>query len=213
MTRVARQRVCRHGADSGFTLIELLITIVIMGAITVPLANLLLAYFLNNDTTTGRVAESHDEQSAAYYFAQDVANLGTRDQTTLSYNQSVWTGSFPAGSCGSGAAAGDQILLMKWDDLTWDGSTQTVAVDSAAYVRSSSSGENQLLRLFCVNDVQKSSVPVVHDLDPSVTPAVSCSTTCTSGAPGTVTLVMGVKSARGNTGGITVTLTGDRRQS
>ncbi|HVU91914.1 MAG TPA: prepilin-type N-terminal cleavage/methylation domain-containing protein [Jatrophihabitans sp.] len=208
-----RPRRSRAAQDDGFTLVELLVAIAIMGVITLPLANLLLSFFLNNSTTTGRLAESHDQQLAATYFAQDVADIGTRDQTSLAFNRSVWPGSFPAGSCGSSSAAGDQILLLKWDDLTWDGTTQNVVGRSVAYVRGTSGGETQLRRLFCTGTTQQSSIVVVHNLDPGVAPAVVCSPSCTAGAPATVTLTLGIRSNTGSGAALTVSLTGDRRQS
>jgi prepilin-type N-terminal cleavage/methylation domain-containing protein len=209
MTRPRRQ-------DAGFTLIELLISVVIIGVITVPLGNFVIEYFLNTGATTGRLSESHDEQLAASYFAQDVANAGLRD-ASLNPLQSVWTGSFPASSCGSSAAAADQILLLKWDNPSWDAATRTETkrTDSVAYVRATASNETQLQRIYCQGSTVVSTVIVVHNLDSTVTPAVTCTpATCTAATPPTaVNLQLAVAVKSRDAQAFTMTLSGQRRQS
>lgn len=200
-------------SDGGFTLIELLLTVVILGVITIPLANFVISYFVNTTTTAGRLSESHDEQIASSYFSDDVSNVGTRD-ATLALTQSVWTGSFPAGSCGSSAAAADQILLLKWDDVTWTGSAESDRVDSAAYVRVTASGETQLHRVYCQGSTQISDVVIVHNLDAATAPVVTCSSTCTAAAvPSTISLQLRIAVAAGRSDPMTMTLTGQRRQT
>ena len=66
-----RRSIFRLG-DAGFTLTELLITMVIIGVITVPVADLMISYFTNSNTTLSRLNESHDEQIATAYFSEDV---------------------------------------------------------------------------------------------------------------------------------------------
>lgn len=201
-------------SDGGFTLVELVVTIVIMGAITVPLADFVVSYFVHTTKTSSRLNESHDEQLAAAYFAGDVANVGVRDSSDT-LTQSVWTGSFPAGSCGSSAAAADQVLLLRWDDATWSGSAETKVVDSVAYVRATAPGETQLQRVDCSGSTVQTQV-VVHNLDPSVTPAVTCAgpTQCTSASvPKTIRLQVGISDPAGDGQPFTLTLSGQRRQS
>jgi prepilin-type N-terminal cleavage/methylation domain-containing protein len=199
--------------DAGFTLIELLITIVIMGVITIPLANFVINYFVNTSTTTGRLSESHDEQLAATYFASDVASVGSRGGAT-SLQQSIWPGSFPAGSCGSSASAANQVLLLTWDNITWTGSAEAVRTDAVAYVKAVASGETQLRRIYCQGSTQVSNIVVVHNLDAATAPVVTCPSTCTAAAvPATVSLQLRIAEASGSGQPFTVTLTGQRRQT
>jgi len=210
----SRNRISDRGdRDGGFTLIELLMTIVIMGVITVPLGNFVISYFVNTATTTGRLSESHDEQIAAAYFSQDVAGVGTRD-ATQNPTQSVWDGSFTA-PCGTVIAAANQSLLLKWDDPTWNAATETNVIDAAAYFKVVTPSETQLHRRVCIGATQQSDIVVIHNLDPGITPAVSCSTTCTgtNPVPKTITLQIGLKASSGSGQPFTTSLTGQRRQS
>lgn len=200
--------------DAGFTLIELLVAVAILGIITVPLANFVIGYLLNTSTTVGRLSESHDEQIAAAYFAQDVANVGTRGPDDA-LTQSVWPGAFPAGGCGAGVDAANQILLLTWDEVSWNGTAEVVASESAAYVVKAAAGETQLHRLYCRAGNQLSDVVIAHNLDPSVTPQVSCSGTCTAapGVPTTITLTVRIASSTASGQPFSMSLTGERRQS
>ena len=208
---IRRWRAAR--SEAGFTLIELLLTIVILGVITLPLANFVINYFLSTTTTAGRLSESHDEQIATAYFAADVSSIGVRD-SSAQLTQSVWTGSFPAGSCGSSAAAADQILLLKWDDVTWTGSAETDRTDSAAYIRVAASGETQLHRLYCQGATQISDVVLVHNLGASPPPTVTCTSTCTAAAvPSGISLQLRISVAAGRGDAMTMTLNGQRRQT
>src|SRR5436309_8527659 len=71
----------RRRSDRGFTLIELLLAVVIIGIITIPLGNTMIGILKNTDATQQRMALSHDAQISTAYLAQDVATLGTRDNT------------------------------------------------------------------------------------------------------------------------------------
>lgn len=213
MSKSFRSRISRR--DSGFTLIELLITIVILGVITVPLANLVISFFTNSNTTTGRLSESHDEQIAAAYFAQDVADVGTRSSTSpYTAAQSIWT-SFPAGSCGL-SGGGTPLVLIKWDDKSWNAGAQAEAatVNAAAYYIRAVSGENQLHRIYCAGATSPTDVILAHNVDPAGTNQVSCSSTCTSATlPATVTLQLAIKDPSGKGQPYAMTLTGQRRQT
>jgi len=211
----------RREGDAGFTLIELLLVVVILGIIAAPLANVVTSFFINSATTTARLSGSHDEQLATAYFAQDVANLGTRDQTSLVAAQSVWTGAFPAGTCGAGV--GTPVVLLAWDDVAWTGSAAQATVDQAAYVLQAVSGQTQLHRLFCTgasltSQSVSSDAVIAHNIVAPL-PIVACAGTgCpTSGptVPGSITLTLNLRSSdpgnRGQT--LQVTLTGQRRQT
>jgi prepilin-type N-terminal cleavage/methylation domain-containing protein len=207
----------RLRGECGFTLTELVITIVIMAVIILPLGNFVIEYFINTGTTVARLSESHDEQLAASYFAQDVANVGTRD-SNLNMQQSVWTGSFPSGHCGASVAAGDQVLLLEWDDRWWNNSVTPAReehrIDAVAYVRATASGETQLRRIYCKGNSQVSDNVVVHNLDPGVTPLVTCSTTCTAAAvPASISLQVRIAEPSSDGQPLTVTLNGERRQT
>jgi prepilin-type N-terminal cleavage/methylation domain-containing protein len=205
-----------RGEQSGFTLIELVITIVIMGVITLPLANFVLAYFKNYAQTQSRLSDSHDTQIAAAYFSQDVANVGVRTAyPALALQQSVWTPPtiFPASYCGKGL--GTTILLLSWDDWTTPGSG-AAPVDSAAYVVVSGT----LHRVFCSGGVATTSdATVVHNLvypDAGNTAPVMCPTSAaqcgTATPPAVVKLKLSIK-APADTAVSYVTLSGQRRQS
>jgi len=66
--------------DRGFPLVEMLVAIVVLGVITVPIGNVVISALKHTDDTSSRLTESHDAQLSAAWFAQDVANFGTRDQ-------------------------------------------------------------------------------------------------------------------------------------
>lgn len=212
--QLLRDRTCRF--DSGYTLVEVIITTVIIGVITVPLANLVVSYFTSSTTTTGRLSESHDEQIAAAYFAQDVASVGTRS-TTAPYapTQSIWTSNFPAGSCGLGGG-GTSLVLIRWDDRSWNSGTQTqtTTVNSAGYYIRTVSGQKQLHRVYCTGVTQKSDVTLAHTVNLAGTNTVTCSSTCTATpVPATVTLQLAIKDPSGRGQPYALTLTGQRRQS
>ncbi len=209
-----RRSIFRLG-DAGFTLTELLITMVIIGVITVPVADLMISYFTNSNTTLSRLNESHDEQIATAYFSEDVSSMGTRSATApYGAAQSVWT-SFPPGSCGSGGG-GTQLVLIKWNDSTWDpaSQTQTTAVDSAAYYIRTVRTESQLHRVFCRDGAQVSDATLAHNVDTAAVNQATCSTTCTSATlPATVTLQLGIRDPTGKGQPYTMRLTGQRRQT
>jgi prepilin-type N-terminal cleavage/methylation domain-containing protein len=214
MKRYLRSR--RQNSDGGFTLIELLITTVILGVITIPLANLVISYFTTSTVTTGRLSESHDEQIAAAYFAQDVASVGTRSSVSP-YNsaQSIWTGSFPAGSCGL-AGGGTPLILLKWDDKAWNTTTQTesVTADSAGYFIRAVSGQNQLHRVYCTGAAPPSDVVLAHNVNAVGPNLATCSSMCSAATlPATVTLQLEIKDPAGKGQPYTLTLNGQRRQA
>jgi prepilin-type N-terminal cleavage/methylation domain-containing protein len=209
MTRLRRD-------ENGFTLIELLLAIVIVGIITVPLANLFFAYLRGADSTTARLSESHDVQIVAAYWSGDVASIGTRSTTSpYALNQSVETGVaynsglYPCGAAGTPNA----IVRLAFDSFTGAGTGTLVRI---AYVVQTVSGKTELHRLRCQGSATVvSDITLAHDLDPSTPPALTCSSTCTAAplVPTTVTLTLSLKDPKNQGAAWTASLTGQRRQS
>jgi prepilin-type N-terminal cleavage/methylation domain-containing protein len=202
----------RAARDGGFTLIELLITVVIMGVITLPLGNFVLAYLHNYTQTTNRLGDSHDIQIATAYLSQDVSNT-----------QSVWVQggatAFPATYCGQGL--GTTVLLLKWDSWSpvavpggYTGASSTV---SAAYVIEAGT----LHRVYC-GEIS-SDATVVHNL---LSAAPHCYSVAADGTrtsaqcdtatpPAIVSLTLGISSGSTDSAAPEqpVTIDGKRRQS
>lgn len=207
-------------SDAGFTLIELLLTITIMSVIALPVGNLLIGFLHNSKATTARLAESHDAQISAAYFAQDVASLGTRnwaDTTTpYAYQQSVELDAPAAGGlypCGS-AGLPNAVIRLAWDDYPSAAGAAPVQA-RAAYVIETVGSERQLHRITCSgSDTPVSDVVLAHDL---VSATASCATGCTgtgSNLPSQITLNLTIADPASAPGtSYSVTLTGDRRQS
>ena len=211
-----RQRSLRDD-DAGFTLIELLITIVILGVITLPLGNFVIEYFRYTADATGRVNESHDAQIAAAYFAQDVASLGTRNQSTQVLGQSIWTGDATGAPYACGSAT--PIVLFAGDRFTGPGSPTVIEI---AYVAATVGSEHQLQRVVCSGTSSSAVTNVLaHDVDPSTAPAVTCfltgaGTPCGgsgSSVPTSVQLVLALQDPVDATSSYSVTLSGERRQT
>jgi prepilin-type N-terminal cleavage/methylation domain-containing protein len=203
--------------DGGFTLIELVITIVILGIITVPLANFVIEYFKYTADTSGRVSESHDVQITSAYFAQDVASLGTRNQSTQVLNQSVWKANATGApyTCGSPTP----VVLFAGDRFAGAGAPTVVEV---SYATATVGTEYRLTRTTCAGPTAPAVTSVVaHDLDPSTPPTASCylsgaTTDCGGGGastPTSVTLTLSLKDPKDTGSSYTVTLSGERRQT
>ncbi|MFL6161825.1 MAG: type II secretion system protein J [Jatrophihabitantaceae bacterium] len=206
--------------DAGFTLIELLLTVTIMGVITLPVGNLLIGFLHNSKATTARLAESHDAQISAAYFAQDVASLGARDWTDTvtpyAYLQSVelnapaTSGLYPCGSPGLPNA----VIRLAWDDYP-NGANAAPVQTRAAYLVESVGAQQQLHRITCAgNATPVTDVVLAHDL---VSAVASCATACTgtgSSLPRRITLTLTIADPDSEPGtSYSVILGGDRRQS
>ncbi|HJP78865.1 MAG TPA: prepilin-type N-terminal cleavage/methylation domain-containing protein [Pseudonocardiaceae bacterium] len=204
--------------DAGFTLIELLIAVVILGVITVPLANLVIGVFANSDATSTRMVLSHDAQISASFFGQDVAGMGTRDYSgqiangTVPFQQSVQLNAAynaDGHTCGTSATpvAALRLLADDWDD------SQTPPVrnvDVVAYYLVPVGGIDELHRLKCLPS-GSTDVVLAHNVDPA-TLSVTCSSTCTStSVPQWVKLSFTVTAPSADP--YPITLTGQRRQS
>jgi prepilin-type N-terminal cleavage/methylation domain-containing protein len=202
------------GSDAGFTLIELLVTVVVLAIISLPLAQVLLTYLRNTDSTTARMSESHDAQISSAYFSQDVQAVGVRgDYSTTAEPalvQSIETGVAAGGGlypCGTGGTA---VVRFAWDDFS-DAAATNRTQTRVAYVVDGS----ELHRIQCDGSgAVLADVTIAHDLvAPSAT--VSCSTSCTSATvPATVSLVLTIQDPdSASTSPYEVTLTGPRRQT
>lgn len=197
--------------EDGFTLVELIIAIVIMGVITVPLADVVLGFMRNADATTARLLESHDVQIASAYWAQDVASFGARSTVspyalTQSVELNVAYGSslYPCGTAGT-----TPIVTLAWDDFTGPGAATLVRV---AYVVQA----GELHRLRCNGSaVVVSDATLARTLDPSTPPVVDCSTACAAApaVPNTMTLTLTLKDSGNSFDAYVVSLAGQRRQS
>ncbi|HKN53192.1 MAG TPA: prepilin-type N-terminal cleavage/methylation domain-containing protein [Amycolatopsis sp.] len=205
--------------DDGFTLIELLLVVVILGVIAAPLAGVIITSVRNTDTTTSRLALSHDAQQSSAFFAQDVATTGLRD-----YSGSIAGGTVPflasiqldaaynAGGQVCGTAA-TPVSLVRFLSDDWDTSTPSPTRRTAiiAYYLAPVGPVAELHRLRCLGSAApESDVVVAHNVDPT-TPAVTCSSSCTAAAvPLWVKLAFAAKSSSDT---YPITLFGQRRQS
>ena len=138
--------------DAGFTLIELLLVVVILGLITLPLGNTLLGIIDTTDTTSQRLALSHDAQISTAYFSQDVADVGTRDYTQSSAPSKAsiqLNAAYNAGpTCG---APGTPAAVVRFLSDDYDSASPPVLrIDVVAYVVKPVGTERQLHRIRCV---------------------------------------------------------------
>lgn len=214
-------RLLRRGdAEAGFTLIELLVSILIMGVIAVPLGNVMIGFLHNTRDTTGRLAESHDAQISAAYFAQDVASLGARDWTDTvtpdAYQQSVelsappTTGLYPCGA----STLPNAVIRLAWDDYP-NGASAAPVRTRVAYVVETVGSQQQLHRITCAgNATPVTDTVLAHDVvSATATCATDCSGTGTS-LPRQISLALTIADPSSSPGSsYPVTLTGDRRQT
>jgi prepilin-type N-terminal cleavage/methylation domain-containing protein len=203
-------RRARRRDDRGFTLVELLVSIVILGIIAVPLANVVIDYLLNTASVSARLSESQDEQIAAAFWQQDVSSTGLRgayDATsgTFPLAQSVNV-TFPCAEPGGST----QVATLTWNQYDTSGNPTQITV---AYVKQGT----HLLRLQCTGTTLNSTTTLARYVNG--TPTLSCTGSgsgCTgSGAnvPTTISLTMNVADQVSTGQPYTVTLTGQRRQT
>jgi prepilin-type N-terminal cleavage/methylation domain-containing protein len=207
--------------DAGLTLIEMLVVIVILGVIVVPLASALIAFSRNTDTTTERMALSHDAQLVAAYFARDVSAAGVRDfasgldadldirfafavQKSAAYNEGGRT-------CGT-AATPTAVVRFLSDDWSSSGGTPTVSTDIVAYYLETSGTVRALHRLRCAGG-STLDIIVAHYVDPQVALKVSCPTDCTATAPPPSQVTLSFTVTQPHAGSYPITVTGQRRQT
>ena len=228
--------------DAGFTLVELLISFVILGVIALPLAEVVIGYLKNTNTSIARLRASHDMQIAAAYFARDVANVGVHDYSnaaavaagcdsaatclpplaaSIETGVSATGGTYPCGASTLPAA----IVRFAWDDFSTSPITPPGQV-RVAYVPEPAGAVQELHRITCTAayagpgwaaPVVVSDLIVAHYL--TVAPTIACSTSCTGGiapipaVPQDVTITLTIKDPADTNPAYSVTLTGQRRQT
>lgn len=161
-------------ADDGFTLIELLIattiSVLAMGAV----ATAFIVGLTTSETTTTRIAASHDAQLFSSYLAGDVLSV---DPTGVDTSATVATG------CADTVVDGeDGSSSRNWLRLQWSQDVGGVITNySSSYrTRPDNSGGWVLVRHFCsgsdLSTATPSTIVVAHELkDPaSAAPDVSC---------------------------------------
>lgn len=205
--------------DSGFSLVELLLVIVILGVITVPLANVFLGAMRQTDQSAGRLNESHDAQISAAYWAADVASIGTRStvdpldpqlqpsvETGVAYN----AGQYRCGTPGTPVA----VVRLAWDEVVAgaNGAPATTTLVVVSYVVISAGARSELHRLRCNGSTTPASnVVLAHDL--VATPTVQCDTACTDAPPPrSVQLRLTIQDPKSREPNYDITLVGSRRQ-
>jgi prepilin-type N-terminal cleavage/methylation domain-containing protein len=211
------RRTLRAPRDAGFTLIELLVTVAILGVVTVPLGNVVIGVIRNTGATTDRLELSHDAQTSAAYFAQDVAGTGRRDYTgTPDANGNLPTlasvqlnAAYNAGgvTCGTALTPAALVRFLS-DDWNSAASPPSLGADIVAYYLSGT----ELHRIKCLSSSAPASDAIVaHYVDPA-TVAVTCSSACNAATPpARVTLSFSV--AKPGATAYPITLTGQRRQT
>ncbi|HEY3608686.1 MAG TPA: prepilin-type N-terminal cleavage/methylation domain-containing protein [Pseudonocardiaceae bacterium] len=201
--------------DAGFTLIELLLVIVILGVITLPLANSVIGVLKNENAVSDRMMLSHDAQISTAFFAQDVAATGLRDYSGQVANGTVpfkasfqLNAAYNAGGVTCGTAATPAAVLRLFSD-DWDASVTPPVerMDVVAYYLVAT----DLHRMKCVAATTTTSdVVVAHDV--SAAPTVTCSAGCAATSkPQQLTLAFTVTAPSADP--YPITLTGRWRQT
>lgn len=240
-----RSGATAKGPADGFTLIELVVTVAILGIVMVALVGVVFEYLRVSNSTSTRQTESTDQQFVSAYWQQDVSSLGVHGFTPnstpqLPEQQSVWTGSAPAGVPAGCAGVANTVIGFAWNEYpsgvadpedTWT----DARVNAAVYATRVAGNQTQLWRTRCGGGSTTSTILARYLTQ---TPKVTCvasdgtSTSCTSTSPlpATVTITLAVqdKSKGSRVGGLTATcpagvtaptgtgycttLTGQRRQ-
>jgi prepilin-type N-terminal cleavage/methylation domain-containing protein len=201
--------------DRGVTLPEVLVALAILAVIIIPLSDALIGFIRNTDATTRRMNESHDIQLANTYFARDIESLGVHD-SALALLQSI-NNPGATYAC-SGLATDTSVLSLAWDDPS-----SASGVIRVTYVVRDVGGEHQLRRLRCSSPSTVDSngdAVVVHNLVTAAAPVCATATDTVipcggagSSVPQRVTLNLSIKDPANSGPPISLTLTGQRRQT
>jgi hypothetical protein len=204
------------------------ISAIVLGAVT----QVVIVFLKTSDQTTARLIESRDTQTTSEYFANDVAAIGTRKDSTpdtathvRQLNKSVDTDDNDAPFAAGCTTSDTPVLLMAWDDPTLgpDGAVTVVKVRYATVMNAAVPvGELQtysLRRQVCVGGTGKSIV-IAHDIvlqGPKLV-EVKCdgSSTCTGPAgyvPSSITMTFYSQDILSRLTPVKLTLTGQRRQT
>jgi len=217
--------------QAGFTLIELLVAVVLLGIISVPVADLVIQYFKSETNATGRLGQSHDSQITNAYWQQDVSSIGIRKPfdpatNTFPFDQSVNV-AFPCSPGGSYTS----VIVLAWDQPP-PSSTQT----SQMYVEYATANATEngktvlhLVRIPCTvvsttsggSTTSTSTLGTIAVLAHSLAsaPVIACAGGITSSCTGTgsgsssIKLTLSIADASGSASPITASFTGQRRQS
>jgi len=202
--------------ERGVTLVEVLLAVAILGIIVVPLANAVIVFLRNTDDVNRRLNESHDIQISAAYLTQDVQSIGVRDwaggypfrlKQSIELDAPYDSGLYPCGPAGTPAA----VVRFAWDAPTSATGQPPVAV--AAYVDQTVAGERQLRRITCTGTTVTSNVVLVHNLVGVDPPLCSPSPCTVTGVPSWVKLTLRIKDPTSTRPAISITLSGQRRQT
>jgi prepilin-type N-terminal cleavage/methylation domain-containing protein len=214
---LSRLRGRLRTSEKGFSLAEMLVVIAILGVVSVPVANVAMGMLRNTSDSSRRLAESHDAQLSAVYWAQDVANVGTRSTTdpldpqlltSVETNKAASAGLY---QCGNDAA----IVRMASDNVVVSGGNATTTLVIVAYVVKPAGGSRfELHRVRCVGGAVVSNLTVAKSL--LSTPQAVCDGTSVcdgsgSNVPKTMDLPLRIQGASSNSS-YDVTLSGQRRQ-
>ena len=210
------------GREGGFTLIELLVAIAISAIVLGAVTQVVMVFFRTSDQTTARLIESRDTQVTSAYFANDVAAIGTRDfadPTNPVLKKSVETGVLNSAGDHPCGTSGTAAVRLIWDDVTKGPLVTDAPVTTltrVAYSATATGGTYELHRLLCRgSSTPVSDVVIAHDL--TVAPVVSCNPAACDGTgsavPASVTMTLTSKDPLSRLDPVTVTLTGQRRQS
>lgn len=207
--------------ESGFTLVELLLAIAISAIVLGAVTQVVIVFLKTSDETTARLIESRDSQVTSAYFANDVAAIGTRsftDPVNPVLKQSVEVGVANSGGLYPCGSSGTAAVRMAWDDVAKGPAITDLPVTSvmrAAYSARATGSTYELHRLLCKGtSTPVSDIVIAHDL--TAPPTVACDVSCTgsgSSVPSTLTMTMISKDTLSRLAPVTVTLTGQRRQS
>ena len=212
--------------DRGFTLVETLIVVVLLSVIVPVLGLAFNTMLAQTATTQNRLEVSHDAQLANAYFAEDVASIGVRDGSggllqSVETNAPATGGKFP---CGPGTLPNASVRFA-WDELS-GGSTEVRTRVVVSYVIVPDGAERQLRRVVCrTTPAPESPTPtapivdqvVAHHVSATTAPTLSCwssaSTDCVGATPpNRVSLGLTI-AYPDDPEPLTVTLTGQRRQT
>jgi prepilin-type N-terminal cleavage/methylation domain len=213
--------------EHGFTLVELIIATAITGLIMAGVAGMLSAVLVNAGATEARMTQTHDGQSAAAYFAQDVNAMGVRDwtddarpsQPSAEAGAPYNGGRYPCGPVGTPNA----LVRMAWNDFD-AASPATAKLDVVAYVVEATGpgGGLQLHRLLCQGGTLRSDQVLVRTLSASHPASVVCTTAlpnppgdpCAANPPPTgINVTVTVHDPKNKSPDYSLTLSGHRMQT